>query len=85
MKPNDLGSDGTDSFEMEFGEWDGDGEMQFKTDDEGNGFEDDEEEAEPEEDNDADSSDDADDEDGDDGDDGDDGTQQSLLKYMFSF
>ncbi|MBA2735763.1 MAG: hypothetical protein H0U50_03135 [Pyrinomonadaceae bacterium] len=82
---NDLGSDGTDSFEMEFGEWDGDGEMQFKTDDEGNGFEDDEEEAEPEEDNDADSPDDADDEDGDDGDDGDDGTQQSLLKYMFSF
>ncbi len=89
---NDIGSDGTDSFEMEFGEWDGDGEMQFKTDDEGNGFEDDEEEAEPEEDNDADSPADEDDDDADaEEEEGDDDNmnvaagQQNLLHYIFSF
>ena len=58
---NDVSSDGEDSFEMEFGEWDGDGEMNFKIDDEGNGFADDEEVAEPEEDNDGDNTEDDDD------------------------
>jgi hypothetical protein len=39
----------SDNFEMDFGKWDGKGDMCFEEDDEGNGFEDDECDEEPNE------------------------------------
>jgi hypothetical protein len=58
---DDIETGKVDSYEMDFGKWDGKSDMCFRDDDDGNGFANDECEAQSEEDND-DDADDADDE-----------------------